>query len=112
MTADASVAVRFVISVNYRVTEVSACRNGEVIWQSPISQGGVDWIFSLCNYLRLKHNLVIGRLTAESILVQIGFASEPLTMLIQGRDLNTGKPRAQEITAHHLTEAFNIKFFA
>jgi rod shape-determining protein MreB len=112
MTANASDDVRFVISVNFRDTEVTARRKGEVIWRSEFREGGVDWIIAFMEYLRSKHNLLIGRKTAEKTIVEIGFTNEPLTIIIRGRDMNTGLPTAKEINSEHVSEGITLDFLA
>src|SRR5258708_9600096 len=110
MIANAGEDVRFVISVNFRETEVTARRNGEVIWRSGYGDGGVDWIIAFMGYMRSKHDLLIGRRTSEKAIVSIGLTNELLMMIIRGRDLNTGLPTAKEINSEQVSEGINRNF--
>jgi len=103
-------ALRFTISVNFRNTEASVQRDGETVWHARFGQGGVDWIIDLMNYLRYSHNLLIGRLRAEQILLKIGAATQlepPLKINVPGRDLSNGLPSVMELTSNQVYDAIH-----
>jgi rod shape-determining protein MreB len=65
---------------------------------------------AIINYVRRKHNLVIGEQTAEEIKIGIGSAlpmDEPMEMEIKGRDQVAGLPRPIKISSDEITEAIN-----
>ena len=57
---------------------------------------------SISRYVRKKHNLVIGEITAERIKVKIGSATKPVkeeTLEVTGRDSVTGLPKSVVVTS-------------
>jgi rod shape-determining protein MreB len=60
-------------------------------------------------YIKKNYNLMIGERTAEEIKIQIGTAfrdtAEPERMDIRGRDLVSGLPKTQEISADEIVSA-------
>ena len=65
---------------------------------------------AIIKYIRRKHNLLIGELTAEDLKVSIGSAlprSEQFYMEITGRNLITGLPKVMRITSDEITEAMD-----
>src|SRR5258706_11334146 len=101
------IAPHFIISVNFRDTEVIAQNQGDVIWRSVVRRGGVDWEFLLLDYLRAEYNLLVGRRTVEMIILGLASAREPGTQLVRGRDLTTQLPSVQEITCYEVSEALD-----
>ena len=62
--------------------------------------------------MRTQHNLYVGETTAENIKITIGAAIEDLDvppddMLVQGRDLLTGKPKQVQITYREMAKALD-----
>lgn len=63
---------------------------------------------SIIQYVKRKHNLLIGERTAEQVKIKIGSAApleEKLTMEIKGRDLIEGIPKTITITDEEVREA-------
>jgi rod shape-determining protein MreB len=59
-------------------------------------------------YIKRKHNLLIGERTAETIKIQLGSAGpleRPLTMEIKGRNLIEGVPKTIRVTDEEIREA-------
>src|SRR5260370_34603488 len=62
------------------------------------------------NYVRRKHNLLIGKRMAEEIKIKIGSAyplDQPLTMEVKGRHLLEGMPRTITIQDSEIREALS-----
>jgi rod shape-determining protein MreB len=62
--------------------------------------------------MRTQHNLFVGETTAEKIKIQIGAATEDLEtppddMLVQGRDLLTGKPKQVQVSFREIAKALD-----
>jgi rod shape-determining protein MreB len=107
-----SESAQFRISVSYRNTEISARRDQQTIWQNVLNIGGIDCIITLVDYLRFKRDLLVGRITAERIILEIGSAlplQEERTVVVRGRDLTSELPRALEITSIDVREAIAFK---
>ena len=69
-----------------------------ILYSRSVRTGGDKMDDGIIQYLRQRHNLLIGETTAERIKKDVGAAIGPLdgdghTMDIKGRDLDSGKPR-------------------
>jgi rod shape-determining protein MreB len=65
---------------------------------------------AVMQFMKRKHNLLIGERTAEQIKIQIGSAytlDRPLTMEIKGRNLIEGVPKTIEINDEEVREALS-----
>lgn len=63
---------------------------------------------AIADYVRRKHNLIIGDQTAESIKINIGSATKPdkeKTIKVKGRDTTSGLPREIDLSTSEVTEA-------
>ena len=63
---------------------------------------------AIVNYVKRRHNLLIGETSAEQIKIAIGSACrdiEPLVMEVKGRDLVAGVPRVLELKSPEIWEA-------
>ena len=63
---------------------------------------------AIANFVRRKHNLIIGDQTAETVKIRIGSATRLAieeTMEISGRDQVLGLPRTVILTSTEVTEA-------
>jgi rod shape-determining protein MreB len=63
-------------------------------------------------YMRTQHNLHVGETTAEKIKITIGAATEDLDtppdeMLVQGRDLLSGKPKQVQVSFREIAKALD-----
>lgn len=81
----------------------------DIIWRGVIRRGGVDWEFQLKEYLRTKHNLLVGRQYLKKLILDIGSLSEPGTLVVRGRNLTTDLLAAQEITCFQVSEALDLE---
>ena len=107
--------ITFTISVNYRDTEVSASEDGKVIWNTIGFMGGADWIFDVIQDLIINHNLLIGKMSADQMIKDIGSAiplAEERTKIVRGRDLTSGMPASKEISSIQLREVIKPVSFA
>ena len=62
--------------------------------------------------MRTQHNLYVGERTSEKIKIQVGAATEdletpPEDMLVQGRDLLSGKPKQVQISFREISKALD-----
>jgi rod shape-determining protein MreB len=56
---------------------------------------------AIIQYVKREHGLLIGESTAEIIKIELGSASaldEPITLIVKGRDLVSGLPKAVTVT--------------
>jgi rod shape-determining protein MreB len=74
--------------------------------------GGDSFDEAIIRYVRRKHNLLIGEITAEEIKTRIGSVMprrDPLYLDITGRDLLSGLPKTLRITSDEVLEALMEK---
>lgn len=83
-------------------SEAAVISLGGVVTFKSVRVAGNKIDESISRYVRKKHNLVIGEITAERIKVKIGSATKPMkeeTLEVTGRDSVTGLPKSVVVTA-------------
>ena len=64
---------------------------------------------AIANYIKRRHNLLIGDRTAEDVKIAVGSAlpmeEEELTTDVRGRDQISGLPKNITVTSHEITQA-------
>jgi rod shape-determining protein MreB len=91
-------------------TNVSVFSFGHQIVWDILDIGGDKFDEAIIDYLRKKHNLLIGAKTAEELKINIGSArmrGVTLSMDACGRSLVSGLPRAVTVTSEELIEALD-----
>ncbi|MFJ7679641.1 rod-share determining protein MreBH [Peribacillus sp. NPDC046944] len=97
-----------IVDIGGGTTEVAIISYGGVVSCNSVRIGGDQLDEDICQYVRKKHNILIGERTAEQIKMEIGYAlidHSPLTMEVRGRDLVTGLPKPITITSLEVQEA-------
>jgi rod shape-determining protein MreB len=88
--------------------EAAVLSLNDIVVSSTMRQGGNRMDELIVTHLKRRHNLLVGRHTAEEVKQQIGSAlpsPEPTTMEIRGLDQVSGLPRTVSISAAEITEA-------
>lgn len=101
---------RMNIDVGGGRTNVSVFSMGHQIVWDILTVGGDRFDDAIVDYLRKKHNLLIGARTAEELKINIGSArmrGAKLTMDACGRSLVTGLPRAVTVNSEEMIEALD-----
>src|SRR5688572_32201824 len=103
-------SVQLIVALNTRATELRI-RNGSVIhyWMST-TPAGVELNEAVLEYLKTAHNLLIGRLSAEKIILLLGSAHPPtnmLTMDVRGRHQLSRMPHAVTLTNAEVHQAID-----
>lgn len=98
----------FIIDIGGGTTEIAVISLGGIVnWRSlPIA--GDEMTEDITNFVRENFNLLIGEKTAEDIKIKIGSAmsgKEELRTKMRGRDLVSGLPKEETITATQVREA-------
>ncbi|HAA37740.1 MAG TPA: rod shape-determining protein [Firmicutes bacterium] len=98
-----------IVDIGGGTTEVAIISLGGIVTSRSIRVGGDEMDESIVQYIKKNYNLMIGERTAEEIKIQIGTAfrdtAEPERMDIRGRDLVSGLPKTQEISADEIVSA-------
>ena len=87
------------VDIGGGTTDVAVVSLNGVAVSSSIEVAGDAFDEAIARYVRRRHGVVVGQVTAEDIKIQIGCVyprPEDISMLVKGRDAKTGMPR--EIT--------------
>ena len=101
---------RMNIDVGGGRTNVSVFSLGHQIVWDVLDVGGDKFDDAIIDYLRKKHNLLIGERTAEELKINIGYArmrGARLEMDACGRSLVSGLPRAVSVNSEEMIEALS-----
>jgi len=97
-----------VVDVGGGVTEAAVIALGGVVTCRSLRTGGVRLDMAVADYLKRKHNLLVGEQTAETLKINLGGAIKPKkveTMEVSGRDAVNGLPKNLEINSDEVYEA-------
>lgn len=99
-----------VVDIGGGTTEVAILSLSDIVYANSIRVGGDRMDEALANYLRRKHNMLIGDATAERIKNSMGTARMPRDgqgkrLSIRGRDLVNGLPKEFSISQAQVAEA-------
>ncbi|HOX41526.1 MAG TPA: rod shape-determining protein, partial [bacterium] len=104
----ASPSGNMIIDIGGGTTEVAVISLGDVVASTTVRVGGNKFDSAIANYIRKKHNLVIGDQTAELIKSQIGSAQnlkKELKMEVSGSNSITGLPESIMIGSEEIVLA-------
>ena len=97
-----------VVDIGGGTTDIAVISLSGIVYSSSVRLAGNEMDESITQYIKRKHNLLIGERTAEEIKIGIGSAfplDEPLTMEIKGRNLIEGIPKILIINDEEIREA-------
>lgn len=99
-----------VVDVGGGTSEVAVISLGDIVTSQSIRIAGDDMDEAIINYVRRKHNLIIGERTAEQIKIEIGSATPydgEGSVEIKGRNQVDGLPKNVIITAEEVRNAMS-----
>src|SRR5690554_660744 len=91
-----------IIDIGGGTTEVAIFSLGGIVISRSIRVAGDEMDEDIVQYMRTKHNLMIGEPTAEKVKMEIGSAyplPQERTMIVKGRNLVTGLPASVEVSS-------------
>ena len=91
-----------IVDIGGGTCDIAVVSLGGIAASKSIKIGGNAFDEAIVNYLKKKHNLVIGENTAEDIKIKIGSAAPydgEAAMEVRGRNLTDGLPGSVEITS-------------
>ncbi len=97
-----------VVDIGGGTSEVAVISLGDIVTAQSIRIAGDNLDEAIINYIRKKHNLLIGERTAEQIKIEIGSAlpyEGEKSIEIKGRNLVDGLPKNVTISAAEVREA-------
>ncbi len=101
-----------IIDIGGGTTEIAVIALGGIVCDKSVKVAGDVFTNDIAYYMRTQHNLHVGERTAEKIKLEIGAATEdledqPEDMLVQGRDLLSGKPKQVQISFREISKALD-----
>jgi rod shape-determining protein MreB len=97
-----------VIDVGGGTTEIAVISLNGIVSETSIRVGGDKMDEAISQYVKRKHNLLIGDQTAEQIKIKIGSAfplEQEMEIEIRGRDLIKGIPKTIKVTSLEIRDA-------
>ncbi len=97
-----------IVDIGGGTTDIAVISLSGPVYSRSVRVAGNEMDESIIQYIKRKHNLLIGERTAEEVKIKIGSAApldEKLTMEIKGRDLIEGIPKTITITDEEVREA-------
>ncbi len=99
-----------IVDIGGGTTEVAVVSYRDIVTAKSCRVAGDDFDEAIIEYIRRKHNVLIGERTAEEIKIKIGSAMSydgEGAMDVRGRDLLNGLPKNVEITSEDVREALS-----
>lgn len=97
-----------VVDIGGGTTDIAVISLGATVESTSVKVAGDDFDDAIVRYMRKKHNLLVGEITAEEIKIGIGTCfkkTEVKKMEVRGRNLVTGLPKIIEVTSEEVEEA-------
>ena len=96
-----------VVDIGGGTTDIAVLTLNGVAVSSSIKVAGEEFDEVIARHVRRRHGVIIGRVTAEDIKIQIGCVfprPEDVSMTVKGRDAKTGMPREVTLLASEIYE--------
>ncbi len=97
-----------IIEIGGGTTEIAVISMAGIVYSRTVKVAGNEMDEAIIQYIKRRHNLLVGERTAEQVKIRIGSAyplDEELTMEIKGRDLVDGIPKTITVTDSEIREA-------
>lgn len=97
-----------IVDMGAGATDIAVLYSGRIAMASCVPIGGDYFDEAIVRYIRQKYNLLIGERTSEQIKLTLGSASQrksDVAMDVTGRNLLSGLPKTQTVTALEIYEA-------
>jgi rod shape-determining protein MreB len=97
-----------IVDIGGGTTEVAVISLAGIVYSNSLRVGGDLMDTAIINYVKRKHNLLIGETSAEKIKIAIGSAcpdGELRVMEVKGRDLVAGMPQTLDLKSSEVCEA-------
>jgi rod shape-determining protein MreB len=99
-----------VIDIGGGTTDIAVISLSGIVYSRSVRVAGNEMDEAIIQYVKRKHNLLIGERTAEKIKMEIGSAAaldEPKSIEVKGRNLIEGIPKTVTITDAEVREALS-----
>lgn len=99
-----------VIDIGGGTTDIAVISLGGIVVSTSIKVAGNSFDEAIGRYMRKRHNILIGEVTAENLKIIIGTACKDTpqsSMEIKGRNITTGLPMNITVTSEEIYEALH-----
>ena len=101
-----------IIDIGGGTTEIAVIALAGIVCDQSVKVAGDLFNSDIMYYMRTQNNLYVGETTAEKMKIQIGAATEdlddtPEDMMVQGRDLLSGKPKQVQVSYREIAKALD-----
>jgi rod shape-determining protein MreB len=99
-----------IVDIGGGTSDISVISLSGIVYSRSVRVAGNEMDEAIMQYIKRKHNLLIGERTAETIKIQLGSAApldKALTMEIKGRNLIEGVPKTITITDEEIRDALS-----
>ena len=99
-----------VVDIGGGTTDIAVISLSGIVYSRSVRVAGNEMDDAVMQYMKRKHNLLIGERTAEQVKIELGSAyplDRPLTMEIKGRNLIEGVPKTVLINDSEIREALS-----
>jgi rod shape-determining protein MreB len=99
-----------IVDIGGGTTDIAVISLSGIVYSRSVRVAGNEMDEAITQYIKRKHNLLIGERTAEMIKIQIGSAApleRPLTTEIKGRNLIEGVPKTVTICDEEIRDALS-----
>jgi rod shape-determining protein MreB len=99
-----------IIDIGGGTTEIAVIALSGIVNEESIRVAGDEMNYSIMQFFKRNHNILIGERTAEAIKCEVGSAvplKEEITIQVKGRDLVGGIPKTTEVSSVEIREALN-----
>ncbi len=99
-----------IVDIGGGKTEAGVVSMGGVVVGRGIKTSGGDFDLAIINYVKMKYGLLIGQNTAEKAKIEVGNVweregAEKKSILLRGRDMETGLPKTVKMSESEMSEA-------
>jgi len=97
-----------IVDIGGGTSDIAVISLSGIVYSRSVRVAGNEMDEAIIQYIKRKHNLLIGERTAEAIKIQLGSAyplETPLTMEIKGRNLIEGVPKTVSISDEEIRDA-------
>ena len=101
---------QMVVDIGSGTTDIAVLSLNGVAKSTSMKMAGDAFDEAIARYVRRKHGVIIGQVTAEEAKIQIGCVyqrPENISINIKGRDAKTGRPRELTLFSDNVYETLN-----
>ena len=97
-----------IVDIGGGTTDIAVISLAGIVHSRSVRVAGNEMDEAIIQYVKRKHNLLIGERTAEQVKIKLGSAAElsdPMTAEVKGRNLIEGIPKTVTVTDEEIREA-------